>query len=766
MATPNDKPARDKRIGKPKSIKTKAPRRPRKPFFRTFRARVRFAVLVVLAASTALAAYGVAALHRVYVADLEAAHSRYADSALAPTAGTIEDARLALRGAAALALSSDSSVCASVESFFRDAPDAITRAGFAYADGTVACVFGAPTNREAIGESVAFRRAADTLRFSFGDAMRNDDDNLTMDLAYPASASGADGRRRFVGAVFATLDGRAAAATLAPRDGYLLGLADIRGRVLAQSSAYGRTACPELSPDLVTEIISRRSGLAYADDLDGTRRLYAFRAVTPGGRLYAFAGVPTAVLFAEARRDTFVLSVAATIAVAALAWFALALGHLLITRRARKFAAAMVEVVNGECLPENLPRGLGELDNVASLFAELAARLASTRAGTDEEVKRRVSSAAVNQGLAELQKARLEALLASVGEGVVATGKDGRVLFLNAVARGGLWSQAGRIEDDLVHRVFQLEDDKENVIAPEDWPIFAAMRDRATVTTAAPAHPFHLRRGDGTRFPVKLTVSPVILGDEVVGSLVIVSDITAEVEFDRRKSEFISIASHQLRSPSSAVKFIADMMRKGDFGALTEKQKEWTEKLYAATEAMSGIVDELLNISRVEAGLKMDFTAQDPNAVVAEATKQLEAAFLEKGQKLVFAPAKLPDVAYDRFSLIEVVKNLLGNAVKYSPRGGTITVTVEAAPEGTRFAIADVGVGIPKSEHDQMFRKFFRASNAMKSDVPGTGLGLFYCKTVIEKHGGTIGFDSEEGKGSTFWFVLPNKGPESEKASQ
>jgi signal transduction histidine kinase len=87
-----------------------------------------------------------------------------------------------------------------------------------------------------------------------------------------------------------------------------------------------------------------------------------------------------------------------------------------------------------------------------------------------------------------------------------------------------------------------------------------------------------------------------------------------------------------------------------------------------------------------------------------------------------------------------------------------VTVTAEG-DDATRFAVSDQGIGIPKADHNQMFSKFFRAGNAMKSPVPGTGLGLYYCKTVVEKHGGRIGFDSEEGKGTTFWFVLPNAGP-------
>jgi PAS domain S-box-containing protein len=492
-----------------------------------------------------------------------------------------------------------------------------------------------------------------------------------------------------------------------------------------------------------------------------TSAWYALRppeAAVAGGGIRAFfarAGYAAADIAA-----TYPMELGLSILlVAVAAWLMVTLGDILITRRTKKLMHSMNDVLMGERQPGTVAVGLGEFEDITAFFNVLSDELRLANETMDKRVKERTSVLEFSKTMAEIQKARIEALVVSIGEGVVAIDKVGKILLLNAIAEGALWWRSDKVTDVPVYSAFQMEDEKEKVVRQEAWPIWEAINGRKTVTTPAPNKPFYLRRKDGGRFPVKMTVSPVITGEGVIGAIVTFADITDEVEFDRRKSEFISIASHELRSPSTAIRFMADMLSKGNFGQLNEKQQEWADKLRVATDNLSELVEQLLNISRIEAGVKLTPRENDAAAFLDDLARQSEAVLMQKKQTMSLKRGDLPKLVFDSFMIGEVLKNFISNASKYSPEGAEVVLSAVHGGNEIVFAVTDKGMGIPKADHGRMFSKFFRASNAMDSQIRGTGLGLYFCRTAVEKHGGRIGFDSEEGKGSTFWFTLPTKSP-------
>ena len=259
---------------------------------------------------------------------------------------------------------------------------------------------------------------------------------------------------------------------------------------------------------------------------------------------------------------------------------------------------------------------------------------------------------------------------------------------------------------------------------------------------------------------LEISVVPVINNQKKIGTLVALHDISREKRIETMKSEFVSIAAHQLRTPLSAIKWTMKILMEGDFGKLNKEQLELLEKTYISNERMVHLINDLLNVARIEEG---KYLHKPEITHIEEIIKPLFTSYkieIEK-RKINFElnlPEEItPTIEADTEKMTLVIENLLDNALKYTPQGGKVSLSVkyEATLRQIQVAVSDSGVGIPKDQQDRLFTKFFRAGNVVRMDTEGSGLGLFISKNIIMAHGGDIWFDSQEGKGSTFYFSLP-----------
>lgn len=249
-------------------------------------------------------------------------------------------------------------------------------------------------------------------------------------------------------------------------------------------------------------------------------------------------------------------------------------------------------------------------------------------------------------------------------------------------------------------------------------------------------------------------------------------DITKEMEVDKAKSEFVSLASHQLRTPLSTINWYAEMLESGDAGPLTEKQHEFLKEIYTGSQRMVGLVNALLNVSRLELGrLTVDPRPTElpelAKVIIAELKPILEQNQLTLTEEY---EKSLPIATVDPKLVSVVFQNLLTNAVKYSKEKGTIAFSIATKKAGESFGncsvetdsyaitVKDTGIGIPENQKNLMFTKLYRADNARERDQDGTGLGLYIVKEIVELAGGAVWYDSVEEKGSTFYVLLPFKG--------
>jgi signal transduction histidine kinase len=234
----------------------------------------------------------------------------------------------------------------------------------------------------------------------------------------------------------------------------------------------------------------------------------------------------------------------------------------------------------------------------------------------------------------------------------------------------------------------------------------------------------------------------------------------AAQQADRAKSQFISIASHELKIPLTSIRGYADLIRQGTVGPVTEQQVKFLDTIRDNVDRMSNLVSDLADISRIETGrLKVEISEVSMTNCVTETVLGLRPQIEAKRQTLSLdLPDGLPNVLADRARLIQILTNLLSNANKYTPEGGDLKVTAQIEIDSIRVSVQDNGIGLSESDQSKLFLQFFRSDEPAVREEAGWGLGLYVTQRLVELLGGEIGVESEIGKGSTFWFSIPSSG--------
>ena len=242
--------------------------------------------------------------------------------------------------------------------------------------------------------------------------------------------------------------------------------------------------------------------------------------------------------------------------------------------------------------------------------------------------------------------------------------------------------------------------------------------------------------------------------------MAIMRDISRAKEIDKMKSEFISVASHQLRGPLTGIKWYSQLLLTKKTGDLTEKQIDFIQQIYNSNERMIRLVNDLLDVSHIETGQKFAILKKtgDVVSLIRNVIKDQKNIFLAKKINVSFTnscPNKLR-FKFDQDKIFQVFSNLINNSIKYS-KNNKIIININCLDKEVVFSIKDYGFGIPKKQEGRVFERFFRGDNIATISTEGTGLGLYIAKSIVEAHGGKIWFKSEENSGTTFYFTLPLK---------
>ena len=365
----------------------------------------------------------------------------------------------------------------------------------------------------------------------------------------------------------------------------------------------------------------------------------------------------------------------------------------------------------------------------------------------------------------QLEELNTNFLLGAIVDGVILVDGDNTIkLFSSAASSITGWKVEEAVGLDF-RSVLVITDEHGQPYPPELHPFAQALRTRSTVRDSRGL----LTTKSGKLVPISLIVSPIIENVEQMstGVLGVLRDITAEKKEENQRSEFVSTASHEMRTPIAAIEGYLSLVLNPKVASVDARGRNLLEKAHAATQHLSQLFVDLLTSAKAEDGRLASYpTVIELGEVIEQIADATRFTAEKKGLQLKYVLSSGTDIRggkvvrplfyvyVDTNRIREVLQNLVDNAVKYTNEG-TVTITLTGDHSVVQVQIKDSGIGIAEEDIPHLFQKFYRVDNSMTRTVGGTGLGLFICKKIIELYNGRIWVDSHFGEGSTFFINLP-----------
>lgn len=428
-----------------------------------------------------------------------------------------------------------------------------------------------------------------------------------------------------------------------------------------------------------------------------------------------------------------------------LVWFlgalCLAVNYSMINRPLKALSSGASQIAAGRFGHQIASQSAGrEIDQVVSAFNYMSKRL-------QQYDKQNLDSLMAERNKFISERNKLELVLMSIADGVVVCDRDNRVQIINAAATQLFDKEA----KDLIGKplVFCTEGPD----SPQICQIIQAFTDTVSPGRLGPV----MQQLNIDKRVIRLHIAPISLKGEFLGSVMIMHDITQQAELERMKNEFISNVSHELRTPITSIKSYVDTICQHGDKLEPDIYKEFMQIIDSEADRLMNLVNEVLELSKLEeADKELEMVEQDIRPAAEYTVRALNMMAKDKGINLkVSSDDPVPLVLMNRESIERAVINLINNAIKYTPNGGQVEVIVRKTDENeVQVSVKDNGIGIPEECIESIFDRFYRVEKKVHT-IKGTGLGLTIVKNIIEKHGGRVGVESQIGMGSTFSMYLP-----------
>ena len=383
----------------------------------------------------------------------------------------------------------------------------------------------------------------------------------------------------------------------------------------------------------------------------------------------------------------------------------------------------------------------------------------------NEKLEKKISEVELARKNAEIEDQKTKAILASIGDGLVVVDKDGNIVLVNNAFEKMTGLPSGDILGKKMSKLLSIVDEHGVLIPEAERPITRTLGNQKPTNNGNKI--IEYIRDDGTKFPVAISVAPILIDNEFIGAVEVFRDITKEYEVDKAKTEFVSLASHQLRTPLTAINWYTEMLLTDTTEKLSPTQRDYVNEINNGSNRMIELVNALLNVSRIELGnFAVDPKIVNPKDILQSVVKDMKVLTKEKKIKLKVDDTKSPDEYIADTNLFRMIfQNLISNSIKYT-NTGEVVVSIYPKDAVLRIEVKDSGYGIPEDQKEYIFSKLFRADNVRAQDTTGTGLGLYIIKSIIESVDGKIWFESTEGEGTTFFVELPLDGMKKKEGSK